>query len=336
VLHAADSASLTAAFGQPPYGIQPLETLLSNGTGQPLISVIVACYNHERFIAEAVDGVLAQTYRPIEIVIIDDCSTDRTADVIQKKLAGHPDRSDIRFIRNPKNMTVRGVRDIGFSATKGDFVMIGCGDDVWLPNMVAEFARVWIEEKVSWVVANAIYIDDNSQPLNRTFRDPAVPADESFETLARDGANACCFGPAAGMERELLVTFGRPPAYLGAIDIIMPFYAYLEKGARFIPTPLLKYRVHSENTSLSLAAERSTGAGRLMVQERSFVSHLAHAFFMQAELERLVEQSPERYSDLAKRILPLLTVQQVEMARKLVRTRNELHELGVRLEPRPA
>lgn len=307
---------------------------MSNGTGRPLISVIIACYNHERFIAEAVDGVLAQAYRPIEIVIIDDCSTDRTADIVQNKLAAHLDRGDVRFIRNPKNVTVRGVRDIGFSATKGDFVMIGCGDDIWLPNMVAEFARVWIEEKVSWVVANANYIDDNSQPLNRTFRDPAVPADESFETLVRDGANACCFGPAAGMERDLFKTFGWPPDYLGAADIMMPFYAYLQKGARFIPTPLFKYRVHGENTSLSLTTERSTGVERMMVQERTFVSHLAHAFFMQAELERLVGQASGRYSELAKRIFPLLTVQQVEMARKLIRTRIELYELGFRLEPR--
>ena len=306
---------------------------MSNGIERPLISVFIACYNHERFIAEAVDGVLAQTYRPIEIVIIDDCSTDRTADVIQKKLAEHHERSDVRFIRNPKNMTVRGVRDIGFCETRGDFVMIGCGDDVWLPNMVAEFARVWIEEKVSWVVANAIYIDDSSNPLNRTFHDAAVPADESFETLVRDGANACCFGPAAGMERELFTAFGRPPEYLGAIDVIMPFYAHLQKGARFIPTPLLKYRVHSENTSLSLATERLSGVNRLMIQERIFASHLAHAFFMESELGRFVEQSPERYADLSKKIFPLLTVQQVEMARKLVKTRIELHELGIRLEP---
>jgi glycosyltransferase involved in cell wall biosynthesis len=66
----------------------------------PLISVILACYNQERFVAEAVKGVLSQTYAPLDIVIIDDCSNDRTSDIIKAELARHPARSDIRFVRN--------------------------------------------------------------------------------------------------------------------------------------------------------------------------------------------------------------------------------------------
>jgi hypothetical protein len=302
-------------------------SVLSTQVEKPLISVIIACYNQERFVAEAIDGILSQTYRPLEVVIVDDCSPDRTAEIIQAKLAEHPSRSDIRFVRNQENMTARGVCKIGFSQTKGDFVMIGCGDDIWLPDMIAEFAQIWTEEKVSYVVANASYIDDNSKPLNRTFRDPAVRADDSFETLARDGVNACCFGPAVGLERELYATFGWPPAYLGAVDIMLPFYAYLLKGARFIEKPLLKYRVHARNTSLSLMAEQSGGVERLTVLERTFFGHVAHALFMQDELARVTAQMPDRYSELEKRISPLLTIQTVEMARKLVRTRVELEEV---------
>src|SRR5258708_3300472 len=206
----------------------------------PLISVILACYKQERFVAEAVDGILAQTYRPIEIVIVDDCSPDRTAAVIESKLAEHPDRSDVRFVHNQQNMTARGVCRIGFAMTRGDFVIIGCGDDIWLPEMVSEFARTWLENKVSLVAANAIYIDEDSNLLNRTFRDPDGRADDSFETLARDGSNACCFGPALGLERALYMTFAWPPAYLEAGDIIFPFYSHLLNGARFIDQPLFK------------------------------------------------------------------------------------------------
>lgn len=301
--------------------------VLPIGVKKPLISVIVACYNQERFVAEAIDGILAQTYRPLEIVIVDDCSTDRTAEVIRAELAKRPDRSDVRFVHNQVNMTARGVCKLGFSMTKGNFVMIGCGDDIWRPEMITEFAKVWMEEDVSYVVANASYIDENSISLNRTFHDPAVPADDSFETLARDGGNACCFGPAVGLERELYTTFGWPPAYLGAVDIMLPFYAYLLKGARFIDKPLLKYRVHTGNTSLSLTAEQAAGVERLTVLERIYFGHLAHALFMQEELGRVSAQMPKRYAELERKISPLLTIQTVEMAKKLVRTRVALEQI---------
>jgi glycosyltransferase involved in cell wall biosynthesis len=301
--------------------------MTSADTEGPLISVYVACYNQERFVAQAIDGLLAQTYRPIEVLIIDDCSPDRTASVIESKLAEHPERRDIRFVRNERNLTTRGVFRVGFGMTRGDFVIIGCGDDIWLPEMVSEFARTWLEEKVSLVAANAIYIDDNSNLLNRTFRDPDGRADDSLETLARDGANACCFGPVLGIERRLYTAFGLPPAYLEALDIMLPFYAYLLNGARFIDKPLFKYRVHGGNTSLSLIAEQSRGDEHLAIQEHAFYIHLAHSLFMQEELLRVCTEAPDRYTELRQRISPLLTVQTVEMAKKLVRARNELAEV---------
>src|SRR4051794_15817407 len=96
----------------------------------PLISVILLCYNHEKFVAEALDGIFAQTYSPLEIVIIDDCSPDRTIEVIDAKLAGHPKSSNIKVIRNPKNMTGEAGCQIGLSLTSGAFVHIASGDDV--------------------------------------------------------------------------------------------------------------------------------------------------------------------------------------------------------------
>src|SRR5580704_2715421 len=119
--------------------------------------------------------------------------------------------------------------------------------------------KFWIAEDVSLVTANAYYIDENSSPLNRNFRDPTQPSDDSFETLARDGSNACCFGPAIGFEREVYDKFGYDTDFLGAYDIIFPFYAHLLKGAKFLNKVLLKYRVHSDNASLSLAWEKSEG-----------------------------------------------------------------------------
>jgi glycosyltransferase involved in cell wall biosynthesis len=291
-----------------------------------LISIILLCFNHEKYIDEALDGIFAQTYSPLDIIIHDDCSSDRTAEFIESRLAQRHHQSNIRFVRNPRN-TVHPIPDV-LRMVKGSFLVISSGDDIMLPGMVERMARTWLEEKVSLVTTNAFYIDENSNSLNQTFRDLGAPADDSFETLARDGSNACCFGAAMGFDRAIYDTFGWPPThFLEASDIVLPFYAYLLRGARFINEPLLKYRVHSHNTSLSLLAEKSAGENALLVRERIFGCHLAHAVFFEEELDRLRSELPSRYANVSNRILPLVGIQMTEMAKKLVRNRRELDNL---------
>jgi len=167
----------------------------------PLISLVLLCYNHEKFVAEALDGVLGQTYSPLDIVIIDDCSQDRTADIVAAKLASLHDH--IRFIRNPQNMGLLIAREVGILAARGAFIVDTCDDDVMHPDMVAEMVEAWRAKAVSLVTTNQEYIDEHSRPLGRTFRDCNLPADDSFETLVRDGANACCNGDSMGFERQV-------------------------------------------------------------------------------------------------------------------------------------
>ncbi|MDX5480951.1 MAG: glycosyltransferase, partial [Hymenobacteraceae bacterium] len=52
----------------------------------PLVSIICLCYNHERFLREALDSVLAQTYPHLEVIVVDDCSTDNSVSIIQEYL----------------------------------------------------------------------------------------------------------------------------------------------------------------------------------------------------------------------------------------------------------
>ena len=110
------------------------------------------------------------------------------------------------------------------------------------------------------------------------------------------------------------------------LDILLPFYAYLLKGGRFLNKTLLRYRVHGKNDSLSLIEERSDELGKLETRERAFYGHIAHAVVMMEELDRLSETMPDRYRELAPTIGPLLTIQTVEMAKKLVRNRIELQK----------
>src|SRR5947209_9598020 len=129
---------------------------------RPLISIVMLCYNHERFVAEALEGVLGQTYSPLDIVIIDDCSEDKTPDIVVA-LAAHSMHSNIRFIRNPRNLGLLGTCEVGFAAARGSFIVVTCDDDVMMPEMVAAMAHAWRTQDVSIVTTNVEYIDEHSR-----------------------------------------------------------------------------------------------------------------------------------------------------------------------------
>ncbi len=91
-----------------------------------LVSVIIPVYNCERFLAEAIESVLAQTYRPLEIIVVDDGSTDQSANTARSY-------KDIQYIYQP-NQGIAVARNTGLAAAQGEFIAFIDADDVWLPN----------------------------------------------------------------------------------------------------------------------------------------------------------------------------------------------------------
>jgi hypothetical protein len=295
---------------------------------RPLVSIVCLTYNHEAFVRDAIDGMLAQSYAPLEIIVLDDASSDATALIIEDALR-QPACRDIRFTRNARNLGARDNFVKGINLARGKFIVSASADDIMMPTMVEKMVKVWQDKDVSLVATNAIYIDEHANELNRLFRDPALPYTETFETLAQTGANATCFGPTQGFERSLYEEFGWPPAYLTSDDLGLAFFAHLAKGATFIPEPLLKYRIHSRNASLSLEWERSAPRDRLVVEAEIQYVMMAHAQFMIEELERRAAADAARFAAVQQRILPLLEVHLSQTAKKLVAARIRLAELGV-------
>lgn len=94
-----------------------------------LVSVIIPCYNHAHFLGEAVDSVLSQTYFPVEVIIVDDGSTDEIAQIIVA-------RPSIRYLRQD-NMGLAHARNTGLSHSSGEYVLFLDADDRLLPNAIA-------------------------------------------------------------------------------------------------------------------------------------------------------------------------------------------------------
>jgi hypothetical protein len=103
---------------------------------QPLVSIVIDNYNYARFVAAAIDSALAQSYRPIEIIVVDDGSTDGSRAVIE----AYGDR--LQAIFQP-NQGQSGAFNTGWAACNGDIVLFLDSDDLLHPDAIAEIVQRW-------------------------------------------------------------------------------------------------------------------------------------------------------------------------------------------------
>ena len=97
----------------------------------PSVSVIIPSYNAERWIKSTIDSVLAQTYSNIEIIVVDDGSTDESVSVISKN---YP---EIKLITQ-KNQGVAAARNKGIENASSEWIAFLDADDIWLPNKIRD------------------------------------------------------------------------------------------------------------------------------------------------------------------------------------------------------
>lgn len=108
-----------------------------------LISCIVPVFNGERYVSETLDSILAQTYRPLELIVADDGSTDGTAAVVARY--GEP----VRYLWQ-SNQGPAAARNLGVSAAQGEFVAFLDADDLWHPEkLTRQMARFHARPELS-------------------------------------------------------------------------------------------------------------------------------------------------------------------------------------------
>ncbi|GAB3900826.1 hypothetical protein GCM10028803_24410 [Larkinella knui] len=129
---------------------------------RPLVSVICICYNHERFITTALESVLNQTYPLVELIVIDNNSSDHSVARIEEVIQKHP---KIQLIRNTENTGICRAFNQGLKRAKGRYIIDLSGDDVLhrerITRQVAGFERLAGDYAV--IFSNAAYIDENGQ-----------------------------------------------------------------------------------------------------------------------------------------------------------------------------
>src|SRR5215813_7917677 len=110
---------------------------------RPLLTFAIAALNQERFIREAVEAAFAQTYSPLEIILSDDCSEDRTFEIMCEMARDYRGPHRIVLNRNPVRRSIGGHINRILEVSKGELILAAAGDDVSLPHRAQATYEGW-------------------------------------------------------------------------------------------------------------------------------------------------------------------------------------------------
>jgi hypothetical protein len=132
---------------------------------EPLVSVIIPVYNGELLIGQTIDSALRQTYQNMEIIVVDDASTDRTPELVEAYTARD---SRVRLIRQPHSGVAR-ARNRALAEARGEFIAPLDADDLWEPNKIAmQVARMLQAADAGMVYSWWVWIDTKGAVLDRS------------------------------------------------------------------------------------------------------------------------------------------------------------------------
>jgi glycosyltransferase involved in cell wall biosynthesis len=280
----------------------------------PLVSVVVPAYNSARYVARALQSILGQTYAPLEIIVVDDGSTDDTAGVLA------PYRDRIRYFRQA-NRGPSAARNTGIRHARGELIAFLDADDWWLPEKLERQVPLLRERPKVGVVHSGFEYYDEATGRH-------LPSDHFHTVLAHELVGNCYVRLIDGnaintctavVRRECFAQAGLFNESLGWMeDYDLWFRVARAYEFAFVPQALAVYRRHGTNTSsqplrmfqaelavscraLVADPELSRAAGRERVHRKLFylASAIGRHYLNAADLPRA-----RRYFGLALRWCP--------------------------------
>lgn len=218
---------------------------------RPLVTFALFAYNQEKYIREAVESALHQTYQPLEIILSDDCSTDSTFDVLKDVINGYAGPHKIIVNRNPVNMGVTNHVNKIFHLSGGDLVIAAAGDDISKTDRAERLTRKWAAHNFC---TGAIYspwipIDSNGlqsgPPQSNKLRIAKFEAEDKGEHEYHGLIQGAC----AAWTRNLITTYGDLCKDALCEDLELSYRAAFCGSILFVDEPLVYYRIAENSVS---------------------------------------------------------------------------------------
>jgi len=214
----------------------------------PLVSVVIPSYNHEKFVSETIESVLGQDLDDLELIIVDDASTDASRQIIQKYAA---EDARVHVILHETNCGISKTMNDGIAIAQGKFLASTASDDVWMKDKLSKQLAVLEsnEDLVVWTEAEVI--DESGRPVGSTFSESgAVASAKKSGDVFHEMLNwrLPLVGSTLIYKRANLggILYDERLKYMNDIKIYLDLAANYE--FHYIAEPLVQYRIHDSNT----------------------------------------------------------------------------------------
>ncbi|SBV94581.1 glycosyltransferase family 2 protein [uncultured Dysgonomonas sp.] len=220
---------------------------------KPLVSVLMPCYNVEKYVEESMNSILNQTYADLQIVAINDCSTDNTGRILHG-LAEKDSR--ITVVENEENLKLIKTLNKGVSLCKGEYIARMDADDIALPTRIEKEVAFLENNKEHDIVSTLFYAFRTENPGKRDLHHSPLK-DEELRAYLLFKSGIC--HPAVMIRKRLFTELGLSfeTEYLHVEDYALWSKAMYKTKLANIGEPLLLYRVHQHQVS-SLNEELQT------------------------------------------------------------------------------
>ncbi len=203
-------------------------------------SVVMTVYNAEKYLKDTIESVLCQTEKDFELIIVNDCSTDSSEEIIKSYL---PDKR-IKYFKNEKNLKVSQTRNFGVSKATSKYVAFIDSDDIWLARKLEKQLDVMEKNNAKICYAAYGFVDDDGNRFNKIFN---VPSKVDYKKLLKQNV----ITPSASMfERELLEKY---PFYADVVHEDFVAFLQMLKNEKIeavgVNDPLILYRLTRNSKS---------------------------------------------------------------------------------------
>jgi glycosyltransferase involved in cell wall biosynthesis len=211
----------------------------------PTVTVVVPCYNYGRFLPDAVGSALDQPGVDVDVIVVDDCSTDGSELVAKQLEAAHP---QVRLIQNPTNLGHIATYDRGLSEATGDYVVLLSADDLLAPGALTRATALFQAfPNVGFVYGYAPSFTEAPEPapVPRTWS--TWTGDQWLQRMARRGDNLVT-NPEVVMRRSLMDELGAyDPAFPHAADMLLWLQCAARHDVGRVNGVQAYYREHGAN-----------------------------------------------------------------------------------------
>lgn len=213
----------------------------------PPVSVIMAVYNGQRFLGEAIDSILSQTHERLEFIIVDDGSTDETPGM----LAEYARRDPRIQVVSQTNQDQPASLNTALRLARYEWVAVIDHDDVSLPERLETQLRTVVDAPEIRVLGTSA-IDVTVDGAEIGFRTPSPSSIDEFRQLRDTGGWIGLVHPSALMHRETIIGLGGyDPQFGAAADSELWSRVADHHIVLSLPVPLVRYRVHTESMSFT-------------------------------------------------------------------------------------